>query len=198
MISQWGRWRVGVTLYVIGLVGPFLLGVLVVAVFVGVDSVAEALPRFAALVIPSLAVGIFTGPLGEELGWRGFALGRLRHLVPHRAAPLVLSAIVIAFHAPGWFVPNFYASAMNPWSHGVLLVALTTLCSGVYLLSGKSLLLATLTHSAVNTAVGLLILTVDVDGTTFLWLACGMLAFGLVVHELSVRREQSGRQLPAY
>src|SRR5260370_13539923 len=46
-----------------------------------------------------------TGPLGEEFGWRGFALPRLLQRWRPLAAPLILGAIWRAWHLPTFFIP---------------------------------------------------------------------------------------------
>ena len=46
-----------------------------------------------------------TGPLGEEFGWRGFALPRLLKRRRSLVAALVLGVIWWAWHLPTFFIP---------------------------------------------------------------------------------------------
>ena len=84
------RWRVGWRWYILVLLGPVVFSLTTAGIYVLLGgSWASVAPRFLAgnLVLLPLFVLIsaLTDGLGEELGWRGFALPRL-----------------LARHAPGW------------------------------------------------------------------------------------------------
>ena len=126
---------------------------------------AVAAARFAgdgAAFTPSqavpLAIGmqIITGAVGEELGWRGFLLPRLRkHYGPVTAAWL-MGSLWSVWHVPAWFVP---------WlPHRTFPVASTlimTACFGVFMAfvfyrAGESVIATILAHLSLNimTALG--------------------------------------------
>lgn len=100
------------------------------------------------------------GPLGEEPGWRGFALPR----VQQRYGPLwgnVLLGIVWAF----WHLPDFLTRAQGGgpgtgWGtfftnlpiFVLLVMALTVIMSWVYNHTQASLFIAILLHASINTA----------------------------------------------
>ena len=50
------------------------------------------------------------GPLGEEPGWRGFALPTLQTQYSPLLATLILAVLVTVWHLPLWVVPQFGAS----------------------------------------------------------------------------------------
>jgi membrane protease YdiL (CAAX protease family) len=77
----------------------------------GLASVAysdwySALP----LVIASGFVFRDAGPLGEELGWRGFALPRLLAVTDARRAAIILGAVWALWHLPAFFLSGLSQS----------------------------------------------------------------------------------------
>jgi membrane protease YdiL (CAAX protease family) len=75
---------------------------------------AVAAARFAgdgAAFTPSdavpLAIGmqIITGAVGEELGWRGFLLPRLRKYYGPVTAAWVMGSLWSLWHVPAWLTP---------------------------------------------------------------------------------------------
>jgi membrane protease YdiL (CAAX protease family) len=57
--------------------------------------------------------GLFAGPLGEEIGWRGVALPRLQERMGLLVASLVLWLLWAFWHAPLWFAGQW----TTPWQH---------------------------------------------------------------------------------
>lgn len=53
-----------------------------------------------------VAMNLIMGPLGEELGWRGYLLPRLVPSLGWVGAALVVGTIWALWHAPLWFVPS--------------------------------------------------------------------------------------------
>jgi membrane protease YdiL (CAAX protease family) len=91
---------------------------------------------FLRLINPS------DGPLGEEPGWRGYALPILQA----KRSPLV-AALMVGVLAAGWHLPIFLVGAASP----VEILApfcLGVVSSWVYNRSGGSLLLALIFHAA--------------------------------------------------
>lgn len=95
---------------------------------------------------------LFGGPLGEEAGWRGFALARLQR----RLSPLTASVIVGAIWGL-WHVPLHFLGAYPMGAIGAIIrifdIPRAILFTWVYNRSGKSLLIVMLFHAATNTTV---------------------------------------------
>lgn len=89
------------------------------------------------------------GGLGEELGWRGFALPRLQKIYP----PLTASFTVGLFWGL-WHLPDFWLSPERQRDSVPLflltIVALSVLYTWVYNRTGGSLLLVALLHASGN------------------------------------------------
>jgi membrane protease YdiL (CAAX protease family) len=105
------------------------------------------------IILGALALG----PLGEELGWRGFALPRLLDLMPALHASLLLGVVWWAWHLPAFWlgVPPFDTISSVP--HLLSAVLMTIMMTGVYLRTGNSVLLSgILVHTVVNASFAVL------------------------------------------
>jgi len=99
----------------LGVPGLWLLGLLADAVAQGGVSGVDMRPLTVAL--PLLLIGGHLlrdpGALGEELGWRGFALPRLLQLFDARTAALLLGLVWAVWHLPAFYVSTLSQSHMN-------------------------------------------------------------------------------------
>lgn len=99
LMRQVGKLRVSPVWYLIALAGPAVLNLLAILLAM---PFGEAFPTsdFAGIrVLPVILVGTFFA-LGEELGWRGFALPRLQARSNVLVATLILGALWWAWHLP--------------------------------------------------------------------------------------------------
>ena len=98
-----------------GYPGLWLVVALINAAFGGELASFDFSPWFVALPAVLLAGHILTDPgvLGEELGWRGFALPRLLELIDARSASLILGVIWAVWHLPAFFVSTLSQSGVN-------------------------------------------------------------------------------------
>lgn len=155
------NWRVPVGWYLLVLAFPPAVTALS---FLVVDRGLGTLRHFdagAALrAIPvAYLVALPFGPLGEELGWRGFALPRLLPRYGAARASLVLGAIWTFWHvpmmlwSPGASIPS--VMGLSAFAVAVYLVQITSetvLMTWLFLRARGSLLLAVLAHLTFNTA----------------------------------------------
>jgi membrane protease YdiL (CAAX protease family) len=137
----------------------------------GLQGKPFALPSLGdpATLFPHLMLTLlFGGPLGEEPGWRGFVLPRLRaawHPIP---ASLLLGAIWALWHLPLWWIADVPAPF---WLYVVGVLPLTYLFTWVSEHTGGSVLLALLFHASLNTSLARLpVQPAWVEWTTMLWL----------------------------
>ena len=105
------RWRVGWIWYALAIGLPlavFLLTVgLNVALGAGAPSLAQFSPWYVVIVVFAVRlIDPLDGPLGEEPGWRGFALPRLHTDRSSLLATLILALLVAVWHAP-LLLPQF-------------------------------------------------------------------------------------------
>jgi len=106
-----------------------------------------------SIAILIVVAGIVGGPLGEEIGWRGFALPRLGARLGPAAASLVLGVVWACWHLPLFLIPSRGAYDQYGQSFPLYLLQVTALSVAIAWLTnstGGSLLLAVLMHSAIN------------------------------------------------
>ncbi len=155
------RWRVGLRWYAIALLTAPLLGT---AVLLALSLISPAyLPGIltasdkASLLLPAVAAGLLGG-FGEELGWTGFAIPRLRLRHGVLATGLFVGALWGVWHylvTPAWVAGSYAGEiplALFLTANGVLsiigqLTAYRVLMVWVYDRTG-SLLVAMLMHAS--------------------------------------------------
>lgn len=142
------HWRFSPLIYLLMLVGIPLLGV-----------VAGTLNGSLQVVtLTALWVSRFggAGPLGEELGWRGFALPRLleRHSPLH--ASLILGVIWGIWHIPSFALSGLGQSALSLPIFMIGAVALSVIATRVYLGTQGSVFAAVLLHMMVNISINVI------------------------------------------
>jgi membrane protease YdiL (CAAX protease family) len=141
LFSPLGTWRVGLAWYLVALLAPGGIFVLGAAIW-------NALGHAEPLVYPpenaAFATAALVFPVGEEVGWRGFALPRLAK----RFGPLAASAI-LGILWTFWHVPMLTLQGVRPalyFAFVPFLVGGSVLFTWIYGHTRGSLLLAVLTH----------------------------------------------------
>lgn len=100
-----------------------------------------------------LAINLPLGPLGEELGWRGFLQPRLDNRLGAARSALVVGGIWALWHLPLWTIDS-------PQSHIPYLLFATHVCCYSFISSALvraargSLIPAVLVHLLVNVVIG--------------------------------------------
>jgi membrane protease YdiL (CAAX protease family) len=124
-------WRVGLRWYLFAFIGlPVILtlGTIVVpgnlASFQPMDPIALLLAYLPFIVYPALILG---GPLGEEPGWRGFALPLLQRRHGPLVGSLILGVIWTFWHvAPVWLASWYSAGMLNIYNFVLYLLFITS------------------------------------------------------------------------
>src|SRR2546423_7309637 len=151
------RWRIGLSWYLLALLGPS-------ALFIVGDAVRLALglalpPRW--LVIPGAAAiafllgALIAGSFGEEVGWRGLGQPRLQARYGALWAAIAVGAVWSVWHLWPALAPGGLNS--TTWSDVVLtfvrLIATSIIYAWIYNGTNGSLLLVMLAHAGHNLAV---------------------------------------------
>lgn len=152
------EWRVPIRWYLYVLVLPVCVYALAIVVHIRppVDVLAglRAIPLAWLIALPF-------GPLGEELGWRGYLLPRLLERFDIRSATLIVGLVwtvwhVAAFAFPGAAIPSVFP--VRAFTIGLFAVQITTeacIFTYVYLNTRGSLLIAMLLHMSFNASRGI-------------------------------------------
>lgn len=157
LLGRMVRWRVGARWYAVALGLPVILALAAAGLhFVLGARVAVELGGLSALNFV-----VFVLIIGEELGWRGYALPRLLVGRSALSASLILGVLWGAWHLPTFFVSGAPQHGL-PFSAFVLLtVAYSVVFTWVYLHTRGSVLIATLLHGAINFSQGLFLGGID-------------------------------------
>jgi membrane protease YdiL (CAAX protease family) len=110
---------------------------------------AETLGAGGALLLPVLIISALPSTLGEEVGWRGFALPRLQARYGALGASLLLGLFWSFWHGPPLIAQQ--ALALTPVAllgHAVGFVAIAILYTWLFNGTGQSLLLVWLYHAS--------------------------------------------------
>ncbi len=93
---------------------------------------------------------VIDGPLGEELGWRGFMLPRLLRRMTPIGASLLVGLVWYLWHLPLYAADGNALSATFLVTYLAQLLALSLIYTWFFLRSGHSVLLAILLHTSSN------------------------------------------------
>ena len=165
VLKPLGHFRVGGSWYVLALLGPPVLMAAAVAVHVGLGGRPPDLPDADRwLFIPGLFVLVLLigGPLGEEPGWRGYALPVLQRRLGSLTGALALGLVWAVWHLPLRLIPGTPQAQVPLMLIVVQTVAVSVILAWILSGSGGSLLLVVLAHASINTWAGpLRVLPVD-------------------------------------
>lgn len=119
--------------------------------------------RMAFLSIPTvLWSGFFAGPLGEELGWRGFLLPEFQKKFSNLKSAIAIGVIWFLWHIPlfwapfGTLVSGGIISFLPVLTYFIMLICLSILITWFVLDSKGSVLIAILFHLSINAGIALL------------------------------------------
>ena len=153
------KWRVELRYYVFAILAPlgiFVLAVIVNRILTGVWSdlrllgEVDYLPYLTPLGV--LGIWLLTYGLGEETGWRGFALPHLQRTRSAASASLVLAGLWAGWHLPAFFFRDTYVDmgmiAFPLFAFSILFT--TMVFTWLYNSTGGSLLLVVLFHAVFN------------------------------------------------
>jgi uncharacterized protein len=151
-------WRVGLRWYLFTFLGfPVILalGTIIVpgnlASFEVMNPLSLLLAYVPFFVYPALLIG---GPLGEEPGWRGFALPRLQRRHGPLVGSLILGVIWTFWHvAPVWLASWSAAGMLNIYNFVLYLLFITSwtiIMTWIYNNTKGSVFMAILGHTSVD------------------------------------------------
>jgi membrane protease YdiL (CAAX protease family) len=140
-----GRWWAAIAIPVAVAAATTIIAVLLGAAAPTGSDVGQALVA-AAVSLPIILV--INGPLGEELGWRGYLLPRFLRRHSPITATVLLIPLWIAFHLPMILTSP---DRFGLW-WALIVVGLAFTMTWLHLRSGGSVLLAIVFHAVVNTS----------------------------------------------
>ncbi|MGL5816083.1 MAG: CPBP family intramembrane glutamic endopeptidase [Phycicoccus sp.] len=152
------RWRISLRWYGVAVSLPF--AIIIAAAALAGRSPGEGWGQ-ALAVLPLMAVNVvaslWTGPLGEEPGWRGFALPRLLESNGPLRAVLLIGGMWTLWHVPAFVFPDWRDGIPLATFAVVFLVDNITVSAVMLWLwyrTEGSVLLAVVYHAASNASEG--------------------------------------------
>lgn len=145
------RWRAKARWYVFCLVGPPIGVLLALGGYrlVGGTLPPLELPTPFVVVVGFLYV-LLTSVLGEEIGWRGYALPRLQRQHSALGASLVLGVVWFAWHLPLFATPSSIQAYLPLPAYAVQILAFSVVYTWLYNSTAGSLVFPHVLHTAAN------------------------------------------------
>jgi membrane protease YdiL (CAAX protease family) len=199
LLRRIGLWRVSWRWWLVALSPAAFLGLALLAS----GMTGSELPRVADFGLFSgvptagllgVSLLVIVGALGEEIGWRGFALPALQRRFSPLVASLILAGIWALWHLPQFFVIATYQSFGVAQSVGFVfaLSCGAIVLTWLYNRSGGSILLVAVWHGLFNLVSG----TAGATGMTAAVVSTLVMAQAVLLVGLDLRARRKGRPSP--
>ena len=163
LLRRMFQWRVGFHWYLLVLIAYpflFLVGLTVYSGTAPWIALSQKWTLLLTYYLPTAAMGIIFPGLGEEPGWRGFALPRLQQQYGALAGSLILGTLHGLWHLPAYFIPgailegpfNLSAFAANTFT----IISMTLMWTWLFNNARQSVWFAMFVHGTSNAVSGLL------------------------------------------
>lgn len=146
-------WRIGWGWYAIAAFVPLGVMGLAVALYAAKGGAVPASPAAGHWWLSVLIFGqilLLGGPVGEEFGWRGYALPALTHRIGWRWASLTVGGVWALWHLPLFFIPGMAQANMPMALFMASSVALSVIFARLSVNTRFSVLPAIVLHWSVN------------------------------------------------
>jgi len=182
LLSGFTRWNVGLRWYLAAMflfLGPLAFALVYIALGNSPEGLAPGLTTTA--ILGQLLFTLFSGPLAEEAGWRGFALPRLQERYNAFVSSLVLGVIWCFWHLPLYFKPGSSQQGIPFPVYLMLVVTLGIYFTWLYNNTQGSLVISVLAHFSFNLSGGFIAGTLGLLPPMILYVAAGSLLVLTVV-----------------
>ena len=190
------RWRIGWTWYAFALLAPLAVMSLAAGLHISWGGAIAASPASGHLlmtVVNFFLILLLGGPVGEEFGWRGFALPALQDRWGWRSASLGLGLVWGVWHLPLFFIAGT-SQAHIPLALFLLsVVAMSVLFAWLVDRAAGSVVPALVFHTAINfwpTVVP--VLPTEASHGAYAWVVAMLVLLALVASGSSAGRSAVG------
>jgi uncharacterized protein len=153
MLGRILQWRVVPIWYGVAILGPLVITLAAIALHVALGgqlpSIGALIGALPILLVTAVYMLIFVA-LGEEVGWRGYALPALQARYSALVASLILGVLWTFWHLPVFLNPNTLYSNLPFFLFLAYLIPFTILITWVFNSTGGSVLLAMIVHAFMN------------------------------------------------
>jgi uncharacterized protein len=153
LLSRIVRWRVAPVWYGVAILGPLVITLGAIALHVVLGGQPPSLGLMIG-ALPTLVITVvymtITVALGEEVGWRGYALPALQARYSALLSSLILGVLWALWHLPVFFNPETLYSNL-PFSLWLAYaVPLAVIITWLFNSAGGSVLMAIVFHAVIN------------------------------------------------
>jgi len=208
------QWRVGVQWYLLALLGYPLFYLLVACLLLGTAPLTILIhqwPLIFTLYLPLALTSNFVEAVGEETGWRGFALPRLQQKYGALLGSMILGTLLILWHLPGffggWLGPLTIPSFVDFLLAGM---ATTIIWTWIFNHAKGSVLIAILLHATSNAVYPFILRLLPVASATnptflgeaglllhAIYIVCALLIIILTRGRLGYRQDRAPQLIEA-
>jgi membrane protease YdiL (CAAX protease family) len=199
LLAGFTRWQVGLRWYLAAaflFLGPLAFALIYIALGNPITGIRPEATISA--ILAQLLFTLFSGPLAEEAGWRGFALPRLQSKYNALVSSLILGVIWCCWHIPLFFKPGSSQQGIPFPIYLMLVVTLSIYFTWLYNNTRGSLIITVLAHFSFNLSGGFIAGTLGLLPPMVLYIAAGSLlvltVIGVVIYfgGKSLSREPAG------
>lgn len=171
-LHRWFRrslqWRVGWRWLALSFFLPLVVMGLAAFMHIALGGTIAESPASGHVLLAIVNFGLVLllgGPLGEEFGWRGYALPVLQERYSWRVASLILGMVWGAWHLPLFYMTDAVQSYIPVGLFMASTVALSVLLAWLFNRTGGSVLPVLVLHTAVNAWAWVIPIMVMPDGS---------------------------------
>jgi membrane protease YdiL (CAAX protease family) len=182
LLAGFTRWKVGGGWYFAALfllLGPLVIAMVYIALGHPPVGLRPGVTLFSLFGITLFQ--LFSGPIAEETGWRGFALPRLEAKYNALVSSLILGAIWTFWHLPFFYMTGATQMGIPMPIYLFLVVTLTIYLTWLYNNTRGSLAITTLAHFTYNLSSTLIAGAVILMPAMIFYITAGSLLFLVVV-----------------
>ncbi|MDZ4840638.1 MAG: CPBP family intramembrane glutamic endopeptidase [Hyphomicrobium aestuarii] len=169
-LARCWKWRMNWRWYALAFAGPPVAMVCALVLHAELGGAIPTLPAAdkIPLVIANFAlVLLIGGPLGEEFGWRGYAMPALTARLNWRAAALIVGVLWGLWHLPLFFLAGTAQSQIPIALFMINIVASSVVFGWLFEHTKRSVLPVIVLHTSVNAWAGILLLPLATTGETY-------------------------------
>jgi membrane protease YdiL (CAAX protease family) len=137
----------------------YLIGILVPVAAVASAIIIARHAHYGANFLPlaalplTIALQVFTGAMGEELGWRASLLPRLERRLTPRLAALVMAITWALWHLPAFFFPGLPQQHLPPVAFLLMVAAFGIFLALLFNRTGGHVVSTMLAHFSFNMSI---------------------------------------------
>ena len=163
-LRRFVQFRVGLGWYLLVILGYPLVYLVGLAPLVGIGAYTGAgqnLPAIFTAYLPALVMSVIFPALGEEPGWRGFALSRMQQRWGPLQGTFLLARLHALWHLPIYFIPGFTqldsSTPLSILGQSGAIIAASFVWTWLYNHGKQSIFFAMLIHAASNASPSLVV-----------------------------------------